>query len=1335
MVATCIKNKVFFILIGFLIVLSQPKIIAQSLPIPDAITVDDGLCFRHVTAIAQDKNGLVWFGTKNGLSRYDGYRFVNFGEKSATGKYFPALDFAQNGLLFLNDSTLWAIADFKLWAMDIRTFKTTLLPGVEGRFLSMVKGKNKDIWLVSDNDKQQFLWRYTEKKGFEKIRAVPHLRMDFTAVNIDTAGGVWWSTITKGLLYFSPSGVLKSEAKIDSLLWHGTTMYYNDFFIDSHNRFFVYSMNKPDNQQILRYYPESGKKEVIMAGLKQISFLASEDSRGNIWFTTKEGSLLQLQPDGNIIDYTEPTRQVLDYTQISSIFEDRTNTLWFGTNGGLLKLPVHRSFFDTYFSKKNVGWGNAMRGICESPEGDLYFFCEIGDFGLYRVVKKSGQIEKLNFGLQGENYRKMLELSTYFVFDQKRNCIWTLNISLLKINLTTQKFERVPSISFGPESSSLNPIALFPDGQLLVGNILDKLAIFDPETGEKKNLIEKNSSEYARIFPKSFLIQGNDSIWVGTFNNGLYLFNRKGKLLKHYHTASQPALSNNNVICLYLDKKFNKIWAGTLGGGFCSIDLINGEIREFNQQNGLADKNVASILGEGDNLWIGTYKGLTCFNKKEETFQNFYSEDGLTHNEFNFTSALKSADGRMYFGGLNGINAFYPKDLLQQVPNPPLQLTRLTKYDQRRDSLFDLQLDGNSDQTITISPDISFFTIEWTLPNYFNPDKNQYFTWMEGLEDDWTYLGNSPRIRFNKLPPGQYTLHLKGKDSRGNWSEKPINLKIKVIRPWWKRWWAFVLYFMVVAAAVTILRKRELKRIHLQKELEKEQLEAQKLWELEQAKSRFFSNLSHEFRTPLTVILGMSEEIKEPKTAKHLIQRSGQNLLRLVNQMLDFSKLEAGKLTLNILSGDLAIYLHYMMESFHSLAAHKKVTLSYEPEKEILEMDYDEEKIQHIVSNLLSNAIKFTPQNGRVTLSLSCSEEVVCIQVKDTGIGIPATQLPRIFERYYQVDDLLSKGEPGTGIGLSFTKELVELMEGKIEVESTVGVGTIVRVLLPIIRTAGLGHTVVASTAQIPEKGQSEIVGQFSQIPKKEGRHTLLVIEDNAEVVAYIQTLLEGEYEITVAENGETGIEKAIEQIPDIIISDVMMPVKDGFAVTQFLKNDDRTSHIPIILLTAKADAESRLIGLTRGADAYLAKPFDKKELLIWLEQLILLRKKLQARYAQYSIPQPTDDIGLRIEDKFLEKINSIIETHMEKPEFGVDELCRAIGISRPQLFRKLKALTDKSIVAYLRSIRLHKAKELLQAGELNISEVAYEVGFNDPLYFSRVFSREFGFPPTTLLK
>ncbi|NBB88919.1 MAG: hypothetical protein GVX96_03910, partial [Bacteroidetes bacterium] len=1038
-------NITFFLLFGSLSGVS-PSLFAQNLPSPTAITVDDGLCFRHVNSIVQGKRGLIWVGTANGLNRYDGYQFVSFGRDNSMDIPFPSLNFSRNGALFRNDSTLWTIADFKLWSTNINSFETVPMAGIEGRALKMEQGKNKDVWLVSDNEKSQFLWRFTEANGFEKISAVPHLVLDDCALQIDTLGGVWWSTNAKGLLHYSPSGDLLSERKNTSREWSGTTLYQADFFIDSRNRFFIHTSKTDNDHQVWLYDPSNDSKEVLLEGMSEFNFTATEDTWGNIWFS-KEGGVAQLQPDGDIIDFTGLALQALDFKNVNCIFEDDRNTLWVGTDGGILKFPLTQPFFNTVFAKNNQGWGNAMRGICQNAEGEIFFLHEADTAAIYRMKKDGLGAEKVDLKSSGIKQQYLLRSARYLVFDKKRNCLWTMTNTLLKIDVENQRIESYPSITFDREYITFNPIDLFPDGRILVGNTLDKLCIFDPESGNIEKLFEDNPSKYFRIYPKVLRVEAEDRFWVGTHDRGLFKFNIEGDLLQHYHTESNPALPNNHVSSIYQNDKTT--WVGTLGGGFCLLKEASEHLEVFNQEFGLPDNNVASILGDGKSVWIGTYNGLSSFNPAEKSFRNFYAEDGLTHNEFNYASACKSKDGQMFFGGLNGINTFHPHNLLQQKPNAPIQLTRLVKYDQGRDTLIDIILSQNPNQPIEISPSISYFRLEWTLPNYSNPDRNQYFIWMEGLEAGWTFLGNTPDIRFNKLPPGDYTLHVKGKDNRGNWSEKPLELRIHVLAPWWKQWWAFGIYFITAFAGIALIRKREMARMLLQSKLEREKKEAQRLSEMDRAKTRFFANISHEFRTPLTVILGMSEEIKEQGDAKLLIQRSGRNLLRLVNQLLDFSKLGDRELRLHLQAGDLVAYLHYLVENFHSLAAHKNLQLSFEASMDQLEMDFDEEKIQHIVSNLLSNAIKYTPSDGEVALSLSVFEKMICIQVRDTGIGIPEAALPRIFDRYFQVDNPMSKGEPGSGIGLSFTRELVELMSGNIDVESIVGQGTTFRVWLP----------------------------------------------------------------------------------------------------------------------------------------------------------------------------------------------------------------------------------------------------------------------------------------------
>lgn len=544
-----------------------------------------------------------------------------------------------------------------------------------------------------------------------------------------------------------------------------------------------------------------------------------------------------------------------------------------------------------------------------------------------------------------------------------------------------------------------------------------------------------------------------------------------------------------------------------------------------------------------------------------------------------------------------------------------------------------------------------------------------------------------------------------------------------------------------------------------------------KLEELDQVKSRFFTNISHELRTPLTVIGGMAQQIKGNEKAKKLIQRNNHNLLELVNQILDLRKLESGALQLELIQGNIIFYLRYILESFHSLAQNKGLVLHFLSDETAFWMDYDKEKLLRIVSNLLSNAIKFTPENGHVYLSVNSGREMIdgeitngerrtpstaaslMIAVKDTGIGIPENKLPYIFDRYYQVDDSATRKSEGAGIGLALTRELAKLMNGSIEVQSEEGKGSTFRLILPISRNAPLKKNEAANLPRKISEGamkdnNSEHIASATTYDEKEvvqtpvanKKPTLLIIEDNPDLVEYLESLLSYHYDLEIATDGQEGIEIALEQIPDLILSDVMMPRKDGFEVCETLKNDQRTSHIPIVLLTAKADAASRVAGLKRGADAYLAKPFNQEELFVHLEKLHRLRLQLQARYSLLKPPPSSEEASLdasedshsltQAEDAFMQSLREIVEANLDNEKFAVPELCKAIGMSRSQLHRKIKALANRSTTHYIRSIRLQKAKELLQEGDLNVTQVAFEVGFQNRTYFSRAFSDEFGVSP-----
>jgi DNA-binding response OmpR family regulator/nitrogen-specific signal transduction histidine kinase len=549
----------------------------------------------------------------------------------------------------------------------------------------------------------------------------------------------------------------------------------------------------------------------------------------------------------------------------------------------------------------------------------------------------------------------------------------------------------------------------------------------------------------------------------------------------------------------------------------------------------------------------------------------------------------------------------------------------------------------------------------------------------------------------------------------------------------------YTLLSAVALWAVYAWRKR---RWLLKMQLEQEHHEAERLKELDTLKTRLYTNITHEFRTPLTVILGMAEQLQATvqeagRNKLAAIRRSGTALLRLVNQMLDLSKLESGAMPIQRIQGDIMPFLRYQLEAFHSLAESKGIRLEFDAEPASLVGSYDSEKVETIVTNLLSNALKFTPA-GKVQLRVRHTGETLLIQVLDTGAGIKPEAIPFVFDRFYQAETAADRPAEGTGIGLALTKELVKLLGGDISVQSKAGEGTEFTVQLPFDATSPtpgkatsptLGGGVVSNAASLKMAPQGFETTPPPYVGDVASKPVLLIVEDNTDVVFYLQSLLQNAYRINVAADGSAGLAQALEHVPDIILSDVMMPGMDGFELCKILKTDIRTSHIPIILLTAKADISSKIEGLQHGADAYLAKPFHKEELFVRLDKLLESRKRLQARYSNAGSELPTAP-SPTLEDAFMQQVRSILETHLGDEDFGVSELCKALAMSRAQLYRKFQALTNQPVAHYFRDLRLHKAKSLLRDTDLHISEIAYQVGFKDPAHFTRAFAEAFGVSP-----
>ena len=859
------------------------------------------------------------------------------------------------------------------------------------------------------------------------------------------------------------------------------------------------------------------------------------------------------------------------------------------------------------------------------------------------------------------------------------------------------------------------------------------------------------------LYSQSIVARGKE-LYLST-NDTVFQYTSKGELVKTYTFPSLKSIpyTTKNQVAADGTIRFIHFLKNEKTGKFdrAIYELKPNEseftVHPFPEMNGIEFHRCDEV---GDFFWLKGYgmslHRVSIRNKTVTDYSKIILQQhpDIFYDDATFNEIFEDATGTIWASTSNKwllkiestAGPFFKTSRIED--RFPIQLSQLIYYDSKKDTIVHTYDNLPQLSTLHVYPNHLYFNLDVFVPDFRDAEQNTYTWRLEGYDANWVKPNTNNTIHYEKLPVGKYTLRIRGGITEDYYESSEKQIQVIVHQSLYKSWWAWSLYLITFFSLVYVVYQ-----IQVSRQLKK--IEANRLKEMNMLKSRLYTNITHEFRTPLTVIMGITNNIEGHQKEKDLIHRNSKTLLQLINQLLDLSKLDSGTLKIDEIQADIIQYFRYLTESFYSMANEKHIRLTFYPEIKELVMDYDEVKIQHIVYNLLTNAIKFTMKSGEIILHVKKIEknnsDWLQLKISDTGIGISKENLPKIFDRFFQGDGSSTRQEAGTGIGLTLTKELVEMLGGQIAVESKLGTGTVFIILLPIKLSnntikrkqshQNLDSKVIPSTNYLKEKLQPFLNTNLLQFHDK--KPALLIIEDNKDIVTYINGLLNNKYQIKIARNGQEGIDKALAFVPDVIISDVMMPQKDGYEVCQYLKNDERTSHIPIILLTAKATTSDRIEGLKGGADAYLIKPFNKEELLIRLKKLIEVRKALQKRYSetirilkpQKPKTEPT------LEDVFLQKLIKVILDRLDDPDLAVVHLCRVAKLSNTQVNRKLKALTGKTPSQFIRFIRLQKAMELLQTTDLNISEVAYEVGFNNPNYFSRSFSEEFGFPPSTIRK
>ncbi len=1346
-----------------LIILLPFLIYAQTIVEPEWLTIKDGLSQGFVECIVQDQEGFLWMGSKNGLNRYDGEHFKVFTHDPAD-PYSISHDF----ILSLYDYGNFLLVGTEGGGLNLfhkqkeRFYKIPLTnTGSENRELNDISTITKDslgqLWVTITHSNLLFRLRFPDNfqtqfpQQEELVQSIEILEIlkvrgiiidhivdlgDFILANdidshqilkidIRTGESVLFEhqppvNFSSGIQSFSTERLLMTSDKSIAVFKEGKWNIVNTDFN-------IVSLNYLDEDQQLLIEDEAGLLLFKQEVLDRSSFVRTDAS------------------------FIIP---ILNKIGVSCFEKGKSGILWLGTGGyGVLKISPRLFKIKTYFDGSSI-----YAPPFATSDGEIYLWNPTTSETLYfpgDQPRLSHTCSIITDSLVGP----LLEDESGALWFIHPGDDYETNIYKIQQDGTLKRMQTYTKPYTDPAIVVARDI---DQGTILIAHI-GMLISYQPakeilQTYKFQGLNIRDYGIYSLAKTK------NGHCWIGT-NKGLIhaIPNGKGfefELLKQ-KDGNQIGLLNNEIATLLRDPvDGNLLWVGTKGGGLHRLDTRDMSFSYLNSKNGLPNDVIYSVLNDDqDNLWMSSNKGIIRYNPSTGQIRNFTEADGLQSDEFNTYAYAKTSNGTMLFGGINGLNVFHPDDLKD---NPVVPKVWITGLQINNENITVGDSTGLLTQAIEYTTELIFpftqnnITLEFAGLEYSAPTKNRYRYYLEGAEEAWIHESSDNKASYLNLSPGDYTFKIKGSNGDGVWNEQVTSLKINILPPWYRSTFAYFVYAFLIAFVIWWVQKLRENRLRLKHEVEWEQKESERLKELDKMKSHFFTNISHELRTPLTIISGMTDRIGENpekwlKKGRRMIKRNSDNLLNLVNQILDLRKLESGKLKLDLIQSDVIGYLKYIVESFHSLAENKDIQLHFQSvEPEVL-MDYDSEKMLRIVSNLLSNAIKFTPEGGEIFVKSSIENlenhnklisphSKFIIEVKDTGIGIPADKLANIFDRFYQVDDSSTRKGEGTGIGLALTHELVKLMNGDIRVESMSNEGTVFTVKIPINKQAPLGHIKKEMTNQIgidqtlilPNIHELEITvlsHQESLLP------SLLIVEDNTDVLQYLVACLEEQFQLEVARDGQEGIEKAIEQVPDIILSDVMLPRKDGFELCQTLKTDERTSHIPIVLLTAKADQDSRISGLERGADAYLTKPFNKKELFVRLNNLLKIRKNLQERYGSLEGLPSKQEIAFQHEDEFIKKVRNAIEENLDDETFGIAELCKAVAMSRTQLHRKIKALTNRSTSLFVRSIRLQKAQNLLKTTNLNISQVAYEVGFSNPNYFSRIFAEEFGFPPTDLHK
>ena len=1340
------RSKNYFLTaVALFLLLLTGNLVAQNASLYfNHLTRDDGLLSNRVNYISEDSLGFIWFATEEGLEKFDGYGFEIFKNFLSNENSIP--DNAVNFILEdIKKPNLWIATHQGLIYFDRYKSSFELIlsnefksrPSETINITSLCFDRHDNLWIGTLNG--LFIWNTHTKKITTLIDGRQGTYSRIFTLFMDHRGKIWVGS-DKGLYAYN------AESKTLERFYPEISS-VRIIKQDSHHDFWAGT----DNAGLFRI-DDIHKKKIIQHFSRENGSFVSNRISGIV--EDEPGILFILVRDNGLYRYDRKSQKMKFYpydlhnpdginsTALISGFKSSQNIIWIGTyNSGVNYLDKAQKKFMLYrVNFKSDGLlNNNIRALAEDSQGYIWIGTKEGG-GLSRFDKEKGTFK---------NYpksNKAHKLHDDYIFslcemDNQRLLVGTFREGLAIFNKQEETFKYFTHLKSDSTSLSDNRVyTIFKDSEntLWIGNYYN-LQIFNPVNGTFKTIegIKR---------PRCICEEDNNMLWVGTKDNGICLVNRKeGLIRKLVNSGSDTnSISSNDIYALVKDQQGN-LWAGTKRG-LNKIDLANFTISRYTEKDGLPANWIRGLqIDDKGNVWASTTNGLSKFDVKHGIFHNYDVKDRLQGNEFERYVALKTHDGFMLFGGHNGFNIFKPDEITDNKTIPPVYITGISLLNKKvvvgakNSPLKENILFTNH---LTLNYNHRVITINYAALNYTSPEKNNYAYTLEGFVQDWV-PGNNRSAVFTNIPPGDYTFRVIGSNNDRYWNRKGAKLNITILPPPWKTTWAYIIYIVLLALIVLLIRRIMIVRIEQKKLLEFERMDKKRIQEINQSKLRFFTNISHEFRTPLTLISSPLNKLLESKNYTEeqgylfkLINNNVKRLLILVNELMDFRKTEYGQYKLNISENDLIAEIEESIECFAEKAGEKGINLTFIHTEKSVPGWFDKNILDKVLFNLLSNAVKYTPLHGEIKIELKVNDNRQArVSISNTGKGIPKDKIENIFDRFFQVEDETQMDTTGTGIGLAFSKRLIETHKGSIAVDSSPGTITTFSITFPVAKEVYRQEEFIQN-GNSERKKTTNRLESVEFVPANENQEfaeKLLIVEDNDELRNYLKTIFSS-YSLMAAANGKEGVTLATEQLPDIIVSDIIMPEMDGIELCDRVKSNLITSHIPVILLTAKSDIQHKIKGIETGADAYIEKPFDTEFLIAMVKNLLLQRKKIREKFSNEP-GQDMDKAGLNnIDKQFIKKIKQIIEENIGSPDFSVDKLSTELGVSRSQLFRKFNALFNLKPNELIRSERLKYAKKLLQQKQYNVNEVAMKAGFASTSYFITSFKKYFGETPSHFL-